>query len=194
MPTCVVVLKEKQTANDLLEKLIKGSTPLTKYDLVKPFAKENDLNKQEKDVQLTKAIESRNLLQPVSFESVSLLNPKLSQSLRRKTLTFWLMPFGFITGLSFSQMTELTTFSELGFPSQLESLFGGLLGMSAGWIGSFFAAGNPNQDLDDDLRFLQKRSNEGLWLLILETPIEIELPWKLVQESNPKEIVILKEF
>ena len=33
-------------------------------------------------------------------------------------------------------------------------------------IGSFFAAGNPSREIDDDLRFLKKRSTEGLWLLM----------------------------
>ena len=56
----------------------------------------------------------------------------------------WLMPFGFLAGLSFSNMTNLTTFSFLNLNTFGESLVGGLLGLGSGYIGSFFAAGSIN--------------------------------------------------
>ena len=51
----------------------------------------------------------------------------------------------------------------------------------------------PNQKIED-IKSLRKRSEDGLWLLILETPIEIELPWQLLQEVKPIEVVRLRDL
>ena len=48
-----------------------------------------------------------------------------------------------------------------------------------------------NQDNIDDIRALQKKSEQGLWLLILELPIEIELPWEILKETNCLEIITI---
>ena len=127
----------------------------------------------------------------LNFNNVKLLNPSLTQKDRQKTLATWLIPFGFIAGLSFSAMTDLKTFEEMGFPIQFERLLGGLVGMISGWLGSFFSAGSINQDNIDDIRALQKKSEQGLWLLILELPIEIELPWEILKETNCLEIITI---
>ena len=66
--------------------------------------------------------------------------------------------------------------------------------MLSGWIGSFFAAGSVNKETEDDLRTLQRRSKEGLWLLIIETPVEIELPWERLQQCKRNEIIQLNDF
>ena len=44
------------------------------------------------------------------------------------------MPFGFIAGIAFSNMTNLSTFSFLGLNNIGESLIGGLLGMGSGYL------------------------------------------------------------
>ena len=64
-----------------------------------------------------------------NFNNIKFLNPELAKKDRQKTLATWLIPFGFIAGLSFSQMTDLNTFAEMGFPNQLEKLLGRLVGM-----------------------------------------------------------------
>ena len=117
------------------------------------------------------------------------LNPNLAGKERQKTLATWLMPFGFIAGLSFSQMTDLKTFADMGFPNQFEKLLGGIIGMCSGWLGSFFSAGGINQETGDDIRALRKKSEQGLWLLILELPIEIEPPWAIIKEANSLEVI-----
>ena len=189
----MAILQGEEEANELLQKLFQASTPITDCDLIKPLSNENSsFQNKSKDFPRFNQISKEK--EAVSFETVKLLNPKLAQKLRRKTLTLWLMPFGFITGLAFSQMTGLRTFSELGFPSQLEQLIGGFLGMGAGWIGGFFAAGNADKELDDDLRTLRQKSKEGLWLLLIETPMETELPWKTLKEINPIEIIKLNDY
>ena len=119
------------------------------------------------------------------------MNPALARKDRQKTLAAWLMPFGFIAGISFSQMTNLKTFSDFGFPNQLENLLGGLVGMISGLLGSFFSAGNIDQENIDDIKALRKKSEQGFWLLILELPIEMELPWEILQETNSLEVIMI---
>ncbi len=117
------------------------------------------------------------------------MNPDLARKDRQKTLATWLIPFGFVAGLSFSQMTELKTFADMGFPNQLEKLLGGLVGMISGALGSFFSAGGINQETLDDLRAIRKKSESGFWLLILELPIETEPPWPILKGKDNLEIL-----
>ena len=100
------------------------------------------------------------------------------------------MPFGFLAGLTFSGMTNLKTFAGLGLNSWGEAVSGGVLGMISGWIGSFFASRSVNPS-KEDIKGLVKRNKEGFWLILLETPLEIELPWQAIQEINPREIINL---
>ena len=183
MTTCVIVMKEKQLAKELLLKLREAQTPIVSCDLVEPLR-----NKMDSEKSSQASLEEK-FTNQLSFYNVKLLNPTLARKDRQKALATWLIPFGFIAGLSFSQMTGLETFANLGFPNQFEKLIGGLIGMISGWLGSFFSAGSIKQDIDDDLRALRKKSEQGLWLLILETPIEIDPPWNVLKEINNIEII-----
>ena len=185
MSTCVIIFKGKQPAKELLLKLREAQTPILNCDLIEPL--NNKINSE--DITLEKPGEI--FINELNFNNVKILNPILARKERQKTLATWLMPFGFIAGLSFSQMTNLTTFEEMGFPNQFEKLLGGVIGMCSGWIGSFFASGSINQEDDDDLRALRKKSEQGFWLLILELPIEIEIPWVILKETNYQEIITL---
>ena len=185
MSTCVIILKEKKQAKELQLKLREAQTPIVNCDLIEPLnnKKEPDCSNQETSEEV--------FLNQLNFNNVKLLNPILARKDRQKTLATWLIPFGFLAGLSFSQMTELKTFSDMGFPNQFEKLIGGLVGMISGWLGSFFSAGGINQETDDDLRALRKKSEQGFWLLILELPIEIEVPWVILKETNSLEIITI---
>ena len=185
MSTYVIILKEKTSAKELLLKLRESQTPILNCDLVEPL----DNKSEDENSNFDKSEEV--LVNQLNFNNIKLLNPALARKDRQKTLATWLIPFGFIAGLSFSQMTDLTTFSNMGFPSQLEKLLGGLVGMISGALGSFFSAGGNSQETVDDLRAIRKKSEEGFWLLILELPIEIELPWAILNETNSLEILTI---
>jgi len=177
VPVCVIVLEKADTAIQLQEMLGKIIPNLLQLELIQPI--NTKVTSKERTT---------------TFEKVSLLNPKISKRLRQKTMALWLMPFGFITGISFSKMTGLQTFGELGVNSLGELFLGGLLGMGAGLIGSFFAATSVNSDKNDDVGFLRKLSEGGKWLLLVETPMEVELPWQVIQKSQPKEIITLRDL
>ena len=185
MSTCVIVFKEKQPAKELVLKLREAQTPILNFDLIEP------LNNKIDDIDIKMENSEDIFINELNFDNVKLLNPTLARKERQKTLATWLIPFGFIAGISFSQMTDLKTFAEMGFPNQFEKLIGGLVGLISGWLGSFFAAGSSNQDNTDDIRALRKKSEQGLWLLILELPIEIEIPWMILNAINYQEIIIL---
>ena len=185
MPTCVIVFKGKQPANELLLKLREAQTPILNNDLIEPLNNQMD----SENINLENAEEV--FINQLNFNDVKLLNPVLARKDRQKALATWLIPFGFLAGLSFSQMTNLKTFQEMGFPNQFETLLGGLVGMISGWLGSLFSAGGINQENDDDIRALRKKSEQGFWLLILDLPVEIELPWAILKETNCSEIITI---
>ena len=128
---------------------------------------------------------------PIDIEKVPLLNPELSKKNRQQSMALLLIPFGFITGLTFTAMTGLTTFSDLGVNFLGERITGGLVGMVSGWMGSYVGAASVRPKNVEDINSLRKLHEQGLWLMLLETPSEVELPWNLLQEVEPTEIVRL---
>ena len=183
MSTYVIFLKEKKQAKEFLLKVREAQTPILNCDLVEPL--DNKSGHENSNLDTSEEV----FTNQSSFNNIKLLNPDLARKDRQKTLATWLIPFGFVAGLSFSQMTDLKTFAEMGFPNQLEKLLGGLVGMISGALGSFFSAGGTNQETLDDLRVIRKKSKEGYWLLILELPMEIEPPWEILKETDTLEII-----
>jgi hypothetical protein len=125
------------------------------------------------------------------LEQVGELNPALARQRRQKGMALWLMPFGFLAGLTFTQITDLQTFAALG--PWGEPLVGGLLGMGSGWMGSFVAAASVSSEVDDRIRTLRNRLEEGSWLLLLEPAAGTEVPWSVLQQAKPKAVVRLGE-
>ena len=187
MSTCVIVFEGKQPAKELLLKLREAQTPIMSCDFIKPLN-----NKIDSEV-INPQNSGEVFINELNFNNVKLLNPNLARKDRQKTLATWLIPFGFIAGLSFSQMTDLKTFEEMGFPNQFEKLLGGLVGTISGWLGSFFSAGGINQESNDDLSTLRKKSEQGFWLLILELPFEVELPWAILKETDTLDVITIEK-
>ena len=187
MSTCVIVFKGKQPAKELLLKLREAQTPILNCDFIEPL--NNKMDSEKRNLENSGEV----FINQVNFNKVKLLNPNLARKDRQKALAIWLIPFGFIAGISFSQMTDLKTFADMGFPKQFEKLLGGLVGMFSGWLGSFFSAGSINQEENDDIRSLRKKSEQGFSLLILELPIEIDLPWEIIKETNCLEVITLEK-
>lgn len=124
-------------------------------------------------------------------EEVSALNPALARQRRQKGMALWLVPFGFFAGLTFTQITDLHTFSVLG--PWGEPVIGGLLGMGSGWLGSFVASASVSSEGDDRIRTLRNRLEEGSWLLLIEPAPGAEVPWTLLQQARPRAVVRLGE-
>ena len=92
------------------------------------------------------------------IEKIRILNPKLDRKIRQKNMRTWLMPFGFIAGIGFSNMTNLSTFSFLGLNNIGESFLGGLLGMGSGYLGSIVSSASINLNRNKELLIPSKDS------------------------------------
>ena len=123
------------------------------------------------------------------MSDVERLDPATARRRRQQSLVRWLLPFGFLAGLTFTQITDLHTFSFAG--AYGEPLIGGLLGMGSGWMGSFAAAASVRSDLDDRVRSLRNRVAEGSWLLLVETAAGADMPWSTCQQARPQAVVRL---
>ena len=166
MPVCVVVLSDQRAAEGLSQQLQETKLPLTRCITLPPVGD--------------------------AIDQVELLSPNLTRVRRQKAMARWLMPFGFLAGVTFTQITNLTTFASFG--PWGEMLIGGLMGMGSGLMGSYAAAASVNSDNDDGVRILRNRREEGSWLVLLETPNGIEPPWQVVQRSNPQQVVRLNDL
>ena len=171
MPVCVLVLKEQDAAASLEQKLRANGLPLQRCLLVSPAKGSAD---------------------GVSFDSVDLLNPKQARQQRQRSMARWLLPFGFMAGVTFTQITTLETFAALGPWGQ--PVMGGLLGMGSGLMGSYAAAASVDSDNEAGVRILRNRRDEGSWLVLVETPNGIEAPWQVVQRSRPQQVVRLNDL
>tara|TARA_Y100001970_G_C13904344_1_gene685295 strand:- start:137 stop:718 length:582 start_codon:yes stop_codon:yes gene_type:complete len=193
MPVCVVVLKEVGKVAELQQKLKESSTSLVNFKVIKPSKEKFQDSKADYPLDALDKKET-GTIPAQGIDEVEILNPKISRARRQKTLALWLMPFGFFAGATFTEMTNLQTFAKIGISYLPESAIGGILGLLSGLIGSFFAAGSVNSDKQGDLRILRKLNREGAWLVVLETPLEIELPWNLIKQVNPTQIVRLVDL
>ncbi len=123
--------------------------------------------------------------------TIERLDPTTARRRRQRSMARWLLPFGFLAGLTFTQITDLHTFSALG--PWGEPVIGGLLGLISGWMGSFAAAFSVASEDADRIRGLRNRLEEGQWLLVLEPETGQEVPWTTLQRARPKAVVRLGE-
>ena len=135
---------------------------------------------------------ANNFIKSQLMEEIRILNPNLDRKLRQKDMSRWLMPFGFIAGIAFTNMTNLSTFSFLGLNNIGETLIGGLLGMGSGYLGSVVSSASINLNRNKELRSIINLNKEGKWLVLLENQIGTELPWPLIKQSDPKDILFLE--
>ena len=163
MAIAVVVLDHHQDLCILRQHLAQLSTPLTSLQSVGPGE--------------------------IPFGQVEVLNPQLRQQRLQRTMAVWLVPFGFFAGVTFTVMTNLDTFAFAGLWGN--RLIGGLLGLVAGFLGSFAASSSVDSSNEDRLRQLRNRSEEGCWLLVVEPRAGQDMPWKELQRVRPQAVVAL---
>lgn len=163
MAIAVVVLDHHQDLCTLRQHLAELSTPLSRLQAVGPGE--------------------------TMFDQVEELNPQLRQKRLQQAMAFWLLPFGFFAGVTFTVMTNLDTFAFAG--AWGNRLIGGLLGLVAGLLGSFAARSDVDSSNEDRLRQLRNRSEEGFWLLLVESASGQDMPWKELQRWRPQAVVAL---
>jgi len=183
----VVIFDELEKCLDLLNVFKDKSVFLSEFLLILP-SKEKITPDQRQLLNLSK----NTFFSSEEIGNIRILNPKLDRKIRQKNMRTWLMPFGFIAGIAFSNMTNLSTFSFLGLNNIGESFMGGLLGMGSGYLGSIVSSASINVNRKKELRPIIDSNKEGKWMVLLENQIGNELPWALIKQSEPREIVILE--
>ena len=187
MTKCILIFKEIEKCVELIEVFEERSIIFAKNILIKP--NDNKIKSEQEQILLNL---KTNHFEIEKIDNNRILNPKLDRQIRQKGMQNWLMPFGFLAGLSFSNMTNLTTFSFLNLNALGESLVGGILGLGSGYIGSFFASRSINLNRSKEIRPLLNANKEGKWLIILEDQNGYEMPWNLIKESDPLDIIFLE--
>ena len=158
------------------------------------FARHSQLETLQKELRLQ--VQPFTKLTPIGMgetdiNQIELLSPDLQRRKRQKQMALWLMPFGFLAGITFTYIADINTFSFVG-PFG-EHLIGGGLGLGSGLMGSFVAAASVSSDNDDSIRIIRNRLQEGSWLLLIETPTGIDIPWSLLQKSRPQALIRLSD-
>lgn len=74
-----------------------------------------------------------------SADEYGLIDPKEEARKQATFMAYWLVPFGFFAGFSFSFITGLETFAWAGDLGN--HIIGGLLGAASGGLGSLFVGG-----------------------------------------------------
>ncbi|MBD2569755.1 hypothetical protein [Anabaena lutea] len=74
-----------------------------------------------------------------SADEFGLIDPKEQAKKQAQLMSFWLVPFGFFAGFTFSFITGLNTFAWAGEIGN--HVVGGLLGAGSGAMGSVFVGG-----------------------------------------------------
>ena len=185
MTKCILVFDDFEKCLNLTNTFQEKSIFLSESTLIIPEDSQLSTDQQS-------TINKFNFIKIEALENIRVLNPKLDRQLRQRSMKLWLMPFGFIAGLTFSNMTNLSTFSFLGLNSLGESLFGGGLGMASGYLGSIVASASINLNRKKEIRSILKLNKEGKWLLLLESQIGYELPWNLIRESKSLDIIFFE--
>ena len=186
MTKCILIFDEFQNCLNLLQKFKEKSNSISEAIVVIPDKEKISSSQKElfKDNEEFAKIEV--------IEKVRELNPKLDRKIRQSYMSRWLMPFGFIAGLTFSKMTNLSTFSFIGLNNIGEIILSGLLGMGSGFLGSIVASSSININRNKEIRSVLNQNKNGKWIILLENQIGFELPWLLIKDSDTEEMIILE--
>ena len=186
MTKCILIFDELQKCLELLDRFEEKTIHLSENLLVIPPDEKISSNQRNllNDNKDSKSIEA--------IEKVRILNPKLDRKIRQESMRKWLMPFGFIAGLTFSNMTNLSTFAFLGLNQIGDSIIGGLLGMCSGFLGSIVASASINLNRNKEIRSILNFNNDGKWIILIEDQIGYEMPWIIIKEAGPIDMIILE--
>ncbi|MEA5553814.1 hypothetical protein VB713_23020 [Anabaena cylindrica UHCC 0172] len=100
-------------------------------------------------------------------DEFGLIDPKEQAQKQAKLMSFWLVPFGFFAGFTFSLITGLDTFAWAGEIGN--HVVGGLLGAGAGGMGSVFVGGGVGLVAGGgDALPYRNRLNAGKYIIVVQ--------------------------
>ncbi len=100
-------------------------------------------------------------------DEFGLIDPKDQAKKQARLMTYWLVPFGFFAGFTFSLITGLNTF---GWAGEIGNhIIGGLLGAGSGAMGAVFVGGGVGllEGSGDALPY-RNRLDAGKYLIVVQ--------------------------
>ncbi|MBE9005256.1 hypothetical protein IQ259_09410 [Fortiea sp. LEGE XX443] len=100
-------------------------------------------------------------------DEFGLIDPKEQAKKQAQLMAFWLMPFGFFAGFTFSVITGLDTFAWAGEIGN--HVVGGLLGAASGAMGAVFVGGGVGMLVGSgDALPYRNRLDAGKYLIVVQ--------------------------
>jgi hypothetical protein len=123
-----------------------------------------------------------------SADEFGLIDPNERAKQQSRLMATWLVPFGFVSGVAFSILTDLNTFAWAGEVG--DHFIGGLLGAGAGAMGSLFAGGGVGLILGGgDALPYRNRLNAGKYLIVVQGPeTAIRLATRVLRQFEPENL------
>ncbi len=123
-----------------------------------------------------------------SADEYGLIDPAEKARQQAKFMAYWLVPFGFVAGFSFSLITGLNTFAwagELG-----NNVIGGLLGAASGGMGSVFVGGGVGLIVGGgDALPYRNRLKAGKYLVVVKgSGTLIQKATGILRRCNPENL------
>lgn len=125
-------------------------------------------------------------------DEFGLIDPNEKAKQQAKLMAFWLVPFGFFAGFTFSLITGLDTFAWAGEIGN--HVVGGLLGAASGALGSIFVGGGVGLVVGGgDALPYRNRLNAGKYLIVVQSSEAISRDaTKILRRFDPENIQGLK--
>lgn len=121
-----------------------------------------------------------------NVEELDAIDPNVMAKKQAKLMASWLIPFGFIGGITFSLLTGLHTFAWAGEIGN--HLVGGVLGAIGGAMGGFFIGGGTSIVFKSgDGRSYRDRLNEDRYLIFVQgSQSLIQQASRILREFQPE--------
>jgi hypothetical protein len=101
-----------------------------------------------------------------TLEDIKIKDPNQVAWNQATRMLYWVIPFGFVAGFGFNDITHLTILAQAS-PS-INHLIGGLFGMVASAMGGFTFGGGGLFLIDREKMPFQKRLKSGKYLLVAQ--------------------------
>ncbi len=123
-----------------------------------------------------------------SADEFGLIDPKQAARKQVKFMAFWLVPFGFFAGFSFSLITDLHTFAWAG--EMGNHVVGGLLGAVSGGLGSIFVGGGAGLlfGSGDALAYRNRLDAEKYLIVVQDSESVTRKATQILRQFEPENI------
>jgi hypothetical protein len=101
-----------------------------------------------------------------SLQDINIKDPNQVAWQQAVQMLYWVIPFGFVAGFSFNDITHLTILAQA--PPFINHLIGGLFGTFASAMGGFIFGGSGQFLIDREKMPFEKRLKSGKYLLVAQ--------------------------